>query len=106
MKITGQFWLKGALAVWFAPNVPPVPRAFFVSGRKDFLEFFGSFLGEEFLGTFAKEVEIRLFHIAVVDIAATVADLFSIVGRLFFSPSPDGVDSFGANTDQNETYQQ
>jgi hypothetical protein len=101
MKVAGEFRLKGTLAIGFTSGIPPVPPALFICVRKHVLELLRGFLGQEFLGAFAKEIQIGLVHTAVaVDVAIDivliddVAGIISVfgfdIGR-FLPPTTDAV---------------
>lgn len=94
MKVSGEFWPKGTLAVGFAPEIPPIPPTLVVGVREDGLEFLWSFLGEEFLGAFAKEIQICLVHEAVV-VDVIVVTVFVVA--IFYSTATNIVGGFGVN---------
>jgi len=112
MKVTGEFRLKGTLAIGFAPDIPPIPPALFIGVRKNILDLLRGFLGQEFLGAFAKEIQIGLVHAAVaVDIAIAIVlivtvTVASIIGVFFFdigrflSPATDAIAGFRADHQQ------
>lgn len=105
MKVTGEFRLKGTLAIGFASDIPPIPPALFIGVRKNVLDLLWGFLGQQFLRAFAKEIQIGLVHAAVaVDIAVVlVVAVASIIGVFgfdlgqFLPPATDPVAGFRAD---------